>query len=171
MSDGQSFTDQRIQNELSAIRHDNSGDITFEWDETNIRHLVATIIGPNATPYEGGRFKIDIHIPDGFPIKPPHVRFITKIWHLNICSKNGAIRLSLFDDDWSPGTGLENAMVSVQALLSAPDHYGDSSSFSRKARIWTRKYATADPPTNGTTKTSRTRPSTKTPAQLKDFIP
>ncbi|EER02490.1 ubiquitin-conjugating enzyme, putative, partial [Perkinsus marinus ATCC 50983] len=45
---------------------------------------VGRIKGPQGTPYEGGSFTIDIDIPEGYPFKPPKMRFRTPIWHPNI---------------------------------------------------------------------------------------
>ena len=42
------------------------------------------ITGPVDTPYENGHFKIKLTIPEKFPLRPPSVKFITKIWHPNI---------------------------------------------------------------------------------------
>ena len=38
------------------------------------------------TPYEGGKFLVDIIIPPDYPFKPPKMKFDTKIWHPNISS-------------------------------------------------------------------------------------
>lgn len=44
------------------------------------RHLVGTITGPEGTPYEGGRFDVDILIPREYPFEPPKMKFETKMW-------------------------------------------------------------------------------------------
>eukprot|EP00959_Pyramimonas_sp_CCMP1952_P097433 2036795-Pyramimonas_sp.AAC.1 len=77
--------------------------------------------GPSSTPYENGIFKVDIEIPSSYPFEPPKMRFITKVWHPNVSSQNGAICLDVLKDQWSPALTLKTAMLSIQALLSSPE--------------------------------------------------
>ena len=39
--------------------------------------LIAMIIGPKDTPYEGGFYFFDIYLPERYPFKPPVVKFLT----------------------------------------------------------------------------------------------
>lgn len=41
--------------------------------EDSIKHLQAEIVGPPATPYAGGKFRLEITIPDSYPFIPPKV--------------------------------------------------------------------------------------------------
>jgi ubiquitin-conjugating enzyme (huntingtin interacting protein 2) len=43
------------------------------------RHLEGTIKGPDATPYDGGTFVVDIVIPEDYPFEPPKMKFVTKV--------------------------------------------------------------------------------------------
>ncbi len=36
------------------------------------------------TPFEAGTFQLDIEVPSNYPIEPPKVKFVTKIFHPNI---------------------------------------------------------------------------------------
>ena len=49
------------------------------------------------------------------------MRFITKVWHPNVSSANGAICLDILKEQWSPALSLKTALLSVQALLSSPE--------------------------------------------------
>ena len=40
--------------------------------------------GPGQSPYEGGIFKLELFLPDEYPMVPPKIRFLTKIYHPNI---------------------------------------------------------------------------------------
>ncbi len=84
-------------------------------------HLSGKINGPKGTVYEGGVFAVDIHIPDAYPFEPPKMKFTTKIWHPNVSSVTGAICLDILKDQWSPALTIKTALVSLQALLSAPE--------------------------------------------------
>jgi ubiquitin-conjugating enzyme E2 N len=75
---------------ISATPHDD-----------NLRYFDVTIDGPSQSPYEGmcayaaifdswltsligGVFKLELFLPDDYPMTPPKVRFLTKIYHPNI---------------------------------------------------------------------------------------
>ncbi|KAF8390705.1 hypothetical protein HHK36_025232 [Tetracentron sinense] len=112
----------RVQKELSECNRDVTiSGIRIVPQSDNLLHLSGTIPGPIGTPYEGGTFKIDIILPDGYPFEPPKMQFITKVWHPNISSQNGAICLDILKDQWSPALTLKTALLSLQALLSAPE--------------------------------------------------
>ena len=86
----------------------------------DITRLAGAIKGPPDTPYEGGRFHLEIIIPDTYPFNPPKVRFTTKIWHPNISSVTGAICLDILKDQWAAAMTLRTVLLSLQALLAAP---------------------------------------------------
>jgi len=73
------------------------------------------------TPYEGGVFHIDIVLPSDYPFVPPKMKFDTKIWHPNISSESGAICLDILKNEWSPALTVRTALISLQALMSAPE--------------------------------------------------
>lgn len=56
-----------------------------------------------------------------YPFVPPKMRFVTKVWHPNVSSANGAICLDILKDQWSPALTLKTALLSLQALLSSPE--------------------------------------------------
>merc|ERR1712071_749389 len=55
------------------------------------------IMGPAETPYEGGYFKARLDFPQDFPIKPPKMRFISKMWHPNVHA-NGSVCISILHE-------------------------------------------------------------------------
>lgn len=99
-------------------------------------HWQASITGPTCSPYEGGVFYLHVQIPHRFitcatlminwmsfifesffsyPIRPPSVRFATKIFHPNI-SRHGDIGLDCIQHNWS--LALTIAKVIMIKLLS-----------------------------------------------------
>ncbi|KAJ1550364.1 Ubiquitin-conjugating enzyme 13 [Cladochytrium tenue] len=102
--------------------------------------------------YQGGVFRLELFLPDDYPMAPPKVRFLTKIYHPNI-DKLGRICLDILKDKWSPALQIRTVVLSIQALLSAPNpddplandvaqQWKDNEKLAiLTARDWTNKYA------------------------------
>uniref|UniRef100_A0A803LVL9 UBC core domain-containing protein n=1 Tax=Chenopodium quinoa TaxID=63459 RepID=A0A803LVL9_CHEQI len=88
--------------------------------EDNMRYFNVMILGPSQSPYEGGVFKLELFLPEEYPMAAPKVRFLTKIYHPNI-DKLGRICLDILKDKWSPALQIRTVLLSIQALLSAPN--------------------------------------------------
>lgn len=88
--------------------------------EDNLRYFNVIISGPATTPFEGGVFRLELFLPDDYPMSPPKVRFLTRIYHPNI-DKLGRICLDILKDKWSPALQIRTVLLSIQALLSAPN--------------------------------------------------
>lgn len=81
------------------------------------------------------------------------MKFDTKIWHPNISSQTGAICLDVLGKEWSPALTIRTALLSIQALLSAPEpddpqdaevanmYKTDRTLFTQTAKFWTETYA------------------------------
>jgi ubiquitin-conjugating enzyme E2 N len=71
---------------------------------------------------------------------PPKVRFLTKIYHPNV-DKLGRICLDILKDKWSPALQIRTVLLSIQALLSAPNP--DDPLDNNVAEIWKKDEAEA----------------------------
>ncbi|KAG6494028.1 hypothetical protein ZIOFF_049046 [Zingiber officinale] len=121
--------------------------------EDNMRYFNVMILGPTQSPYEGGVFKLELFLPEEYPMAAPKVRFLTKIYHPNI-DKLGRICLDILKDKWSPALQIRTVLLSIQALLSAPNpddplseniakHWKSNEAEAvETAKEWTRLYAT-----------------------------
>jgi ubiquitin-conjugating enzyme E2 N len=157
--------------------------------EDNLRYFDVTIDGPSQSPYEGykpspkslrykllmiqtgGTFKLELFLPDDYPMTPPKVRFLTKIYHPNIdrlgricldVLKSMLIRIEfpskpllIIVGNWSPALQIRTILLSIQALLGAPNPDDplandvaqrwkeDQNAAIQTAREWTAQYAKA----------------------------
>ena len=68
--------------------------IRAEPDESNARYFHVVIAGPQDSPFEGGTFKLELFLPEEYPMAAPKVRFMTKIYHPNV-DKLGRICLDI----------------------------------------------------------------------------
>lgn len=117
------------------------------------RYFHVKVTGPEDSPFEGGLFKLELFLPEDYPMSAPKVRFITKIYHPNI-DRLGRICLDILKDKWSPALQIRTVLLSIQALLSAPNPDDPLANdvaelwkvneieAIRNAKEWTRMYAT-----------------------------
>jgi ubiquitin-conjugating enzyme E2 N len=116
------------------------------------RYFNVVIVGPSSSPYEGGVFKLELFLPEDYPMAAPKVRFLTRIYHPNV-DKLGRICLDILKDKWSPALQIRTVLLSIQALMSAPNPDDpldenvakmwktDEAVAMETAREWTRMYA------------------------------
>ncbi|KAG8181767.1 hypothetical protein JTE90_018074 [Oedothorax gibbosus] len=142
----------RLRNELKSLHSDPPegiqavplDEMCFQWQ--------ASIQGPADSPYEGGTFFLYLQIPPGYPMKPPIVRFITKIFHPNV-SRHGDIGIDSIHDNWSLILTISKILISIQSLLTDPYchvcmepevghlYQENKATFDAIARLWTLRFA------------------------------
>ncbi|KAK2576932.1 hypothetical protein KPH14_005550 [Odynerus spinipes] len=114
----------RLKRELSRLMENPPEGICCYSKGDTVNSLLATIIGPRGSPYEAGTFQLEIEIPERYPFEPPHVKFITPVYHPNI-DNNGRICLDLLKmppkGGWKPTISLENLLSAIQLLLESPN--------------------------------------------------
>ncbi|KAL1449109.1 hypothetical protein WDU94_000342, partial [Cyamophila willieti] len=145
----------RLHKEYNDIKLDPPDGIQAQPLDTKRCHWMATITGPVASPYEGGVFYLYIRIPFSYPMHPPKVKFITRIFHPNV-SRHGDVGIDCIQHNWSLALTLNKVLISVQSLLTDPYclvcmepivgelYVTNRTRFDEYARAWTRKYAILD---------------------------
>ncbi|OIR57145.1 MAG: ubiquitin-conjugating enzyme E2 [Amphiamblys sp. WSBS2006] len=113
---------RRLKFEMREIENDPLPLISIEQpDKDNLFKWVATMQGPEGTPFEGGSSKVDITIPDNYPFSPPAVRFISEMFHPNIFG-DGSICLDILEKaHWNKEMTMKGVLLSIQSLLNDPN--------------------------------------------------
>jgi peroxin-4 len=75
---------KRLNKELIALGNNPDENIVLIPNEGDITEWRATIRAPPQSAYDGYEFDLRISVPSQYPIVPPSIRFITKIFHPNI---------------------------------------------------------------------------------------
>lgn len=142
----------RIKKETDKLKSDPIEGITAERDPENERYFKVVIDGPVDSPYQGGKFHLQLYLPEEYPMVPPICLFMTKIYHPNI-DFLGKICLDILKTKWSPAIQIRSLLLSIQILLADPNtddplndkvnaHWlSDKNDAKATAREWTKKYA------------------------------
>ncbi|KAL0826127.1 hypothetical protein Bca101_049804 [Brassica carinata] len=122
---------RRIIKETQRLLSEPAPGISASPSEENMRYFNVMVLGPSQSPYEGGVFKLELFLPEEYPMAAPKYSW------------------ALFND-----IGLEQ--VSIQALLSAPNpddplseniakHWKSNEAEAvETAKEWTRLYASGE---------------------------
>lgn len=112
----------------------------------------ASIPGQEGSPYEGGVFRLDIHLPPDYPFSAPKILFVTRIYHMNI-SDRGAVCIDILKNQWSPALSIFKVILSLSSLLTDPnpqdplvpsiatEYVRNRKQHDNTARHWTELYA------------------------------
>ncbi|KAG8657308.1 hypothetical protein MANES_03G062150v8 [Manihot esculenta] len=132
---------KEVQRE-KAVDHD----IQLVSDDFNIFKWT----GLTETPYEGGIFQLAFSVPEQYPLQPPQVRFLTKIFHPNVHFKLWMFReicLDILKNAWNPAWTLVLVMVFTLTDCSFCTgnllRSGDIRGYQSMARMYTRLAASA----------------------------
>jgi ubiquitin-conjugating enzyme E2 D/E len=143
---------KRIRNELKELQKDPPSTCSAGPEGDNLYKWEGYIFGPSESPYEGGVFKLSIEFPEDYPFRPPHVLFITKVYHPNI-NASGSICLDILKDKWSPALSISKVLLSIESLLTDPNpddpfvpeianlYKKDREAYKERATLWTETYA------------------------------
>ncbi|KAI5840526.1 ubiquitin-conjugating enzyme/RWD-like protein [Morchella snyderi] len=142
---------RRLIKELSDYRADPNPclELLEPVSEDDLLHWHALLKGVENTPYEGGKWRIDIKIPANYPYSPPIMTFLTGICHPNVHLKTGEICLDLLKTNWSPAYTISMTLTAIHQLLQSPEpdsplnvdaaavlRTGDNVGYESLVRLW-----------------------------------
>jgi ubiquitin-conjugating enzyme E2 D/E len=146
---------KRIRNELKDLQKDPPSSCSAGPVGDNLYLWEAVLFGPDDSPYAGGVFKVSIEFPEDYPFRPPHLMFLTKVYHPNI-NASGSICLDILKDKWSPALSISKVLLSIESLLTDPNpndplvpeianlYTNDLAAYKERAALWTETYAKGD---------------------------
>ncbi len=123
---GRAAVPKRLPLEVAAAQSDSmrAAGIYYWFDESNMRHGKAMIIGPAGTPYADCPLFFELIMPDNYPFDPPAVKFLTSDgrtrFHPNLYVE-GKVCLSILGTwtgpKWSAVMSISTVLASIQSLL------------------------------------------------------
>lgn len=143
---------KRINKELAEISKDPPAGCSAAPKDKDMYKWKAIISGPTDTPYSGGIFSLEIEFPKEYPFKPPHIKFVTRIFHPNV-SDEGSICLDILKGNWSPALTISKVLISICSLMNDPNpndplkpdiaklYKTDKKMYEQTAKQWTQSYA------------------------------
>lgn len=75
---------KRLRKELQELKKNPEEDMVLYPEEDTIMRWKAFIRGPKDTPFEDRCFELAIQTTPLYPMEPPKMKFITKIFHPNV---------------------------------------------------------------------------------------
>ncbi|OQS04376.1 ubiquitin-conjugating enzyme E2 [Thraustotheca clavata] len=111
---------RRLRKEVAELRKSPEADMVLYPLEESIVEWKAFITGPVDTPFANRVFELRIMTSPMYPMEPPKMKFLTKIFHPNVHFGDGSICLDILKREWSPAWTLRAACLAVTSLLSDP---------------------------------------------------
>lgn len=149
---------ERIMKEFNKLKNSQSIHILkCEFINGDINNWYVAFEGPPTTVYEDGIFKVRVNLPDNFPKGNPNLFFITKMFHPNINSKNGAVSLNIIKPhNWVETRTMQDVFFGLIDIMENPTNAGcgeeagklllqNRDKFFDKVLEYTDKYAMEDP--------------------------
>lgn len=115
---------RRIEKEIKDLEtNQEEGILSVGPDGFDLFHWTAVLEGKKGSPYEGGKFTLEISLSTSYPFNPPKIRFKTPIFHEGI-KKDGSMGLDILRDQWTPSLTVIKTLREIRNLyLKEPNDY------------------------------------------------
>ena len=122
---------KRRWKDIKNLIKNNTDDFMFHETEI-IGELLAVVIGPENTPYEGGFYLFKVKLPESYPIAPPKVTYHTQGYNIRFnpnlyryghdSSVGGKVCLSILNTwhigpPWKPAWNLRTVFLAIQSVV------------------------------------------------------
>lgn len=143
----------QLLREARSIRHDAPNGCHVSPKRDDIFQWVAVLEGPADTVYDGGTFFCNINFTMSYPMQPPKVEFLTRIYHCNV-NAQGEVCIDILNEKWQSTMTVRTVMLALMSLMYncntdgalvpsiAKQYRENRAEFDNMARIWTQRYAT-----------------------------
>ena len=112
----------RLAREYKELVNSKDPEISLTLDGETFDKWTATIAGPPDSPYADFLFKLQVTCDAQYPMHPPKIRFLTRVFHPNMHFETGEICLDILKpEEWSPAWSLMSACRAVISLLASPN--------------------------------------------------
>lgn len=108
----------RLQKDITELELPASVKISFP-NASDLFHF-DILIRPTEGYYKLGSFLFHVDISDDFPIDPPRIKCMQKIYHPNI-DLEGNVCLNILREDWSPVLSLNSVLLGLNFLFLEPN--------------------------------------------------
>ena len=144
---------KRLSKELGDFNKEPIPGVEVKIIDDTITHWHVIIEGPKGTPYEGGKFTVNVDFSDNYPFKCPKVSFVTKIYHPNVKTDTGEICAQALQNQWVPTLNADFVIKMLRELIEHPNHESPQEAeiarelmtapdqFTASAKEFTEKYA------------------------------
>ena len=112
---------KRLKKELEQLTDSQDEYIQLDVAGEDWLKWICTIRGPPSSPFEDYVFHLSVDVSERYPIEPPRIRFLTKIFHPNVDFNSGEICLDVLKSTWSPAWSLQSACRAIQSIMSEPN--------------------------------------------------
>jgi len=115
-------------------------------------HWTISMVGPKNTIFNGGVFSLTIDFQKDFPKQKPEVRFVNKLYHLQVSPTNGHMD-ALFLNNWNSNTTITELLVGIYLFFivdqyprspysgtMAREYEANRPLFEQKSKEWVFKY-------------------------------